>query len=58
LLIFEIKFLNWNRYHKKIFNCKYTCSHSFPRIPYWCARSSNWGDLLPMTVKDVTSEEW
>lgn len=27
------------------------------KIPYWCARSSNWGDLLPMTVKDVTSEE-
>ncbi|GFG29146.1 hypothetical protein Cfor_00216 [Coptotermes formosanus] len=27
------------------------------KIPYWCARSSNWGDLLPMTVKDEMTEE-
>ncbi|PNF28864.1 hypothetical protein B7P43_G04416 [Cryptotermes secundus] len=27
------------------------------KIPYWCARSSNWGDLLPMTVKDVNGKE-
>lgn len=30
---------------------------SFPRIPYWCARSSNWGDLLPMTVEGGKTEE-
>ncbi|XP_021935018.1 methyltransferase-like protein 17, mitochondrial isoform X2 [Zootermopsis nevadensis] len=27
------------------------------KIPYWCARSSNWGDLLPMTVEGGKTEE-
>ncbi|PSN51932.1 Methyltransferase-like protein 17 [Blattella germanica] len=27
------------------------------KMPYWCARSSNWGDMLPMDIKEANNEE-
>jgi len=30
---------------------------SFHRIPYWCARSSKWGDRLPVVIKEEEKGE-
>jgi len=27
------------------------------KIPYWCARSSKWGDRLPIVIKEEDKSE-
>lgn len=57
--------MNIDRYFKKIFQNKYKNHKKFAnvyitefcfRIPYWCARSSKWGDRLPVVLKEEKEE--